>query len=304
MTRDNKISRRELMALLAKAGVAATGITLLGNCKSPTTPEQPPELPPPVAVSVLVRFYNHTQGYLGEKVFEGMSDSPLEVKISDCPYIGTVEPNRIAVREAAHGSWLGKLIEFSLGERLETAKFPKQNMEYDAFLMNKGNGTNYEILHSGRYYLGLQHSPNATWDREDHDATGPDEVPHEAMRQVRETLQYPWAKYMEFTELPPNVRGDFWVGYASGPGPSDLDEGGFSELCAWINPAAPIFRGDVNNVMKLRLFIEKICGHITLSYDNQGAMATYGYITDNNGINQIGKDLLAYSVVRDPVIVR
>jgi len=289
-----RIGRRDALRLTGQAGLAAAGTVLLGRCKGSTTPD--PE-PPPLAVDVLVRFYNHTQGYIGEKVYSGLSGSPLAIKVSDCPDISTVNPHLIAVREPINNGWLGRYIEYSWTGELFSTKYPKQNAEYAAFLMNSTHGTDYIILDSGTYYLGLLHGINATWDREDYDATGPDEIPREAMRQIKETLALPWIKYMDFTELSPYVRGDFWVGYAPGSNPELNLRGGFSEGCAWANPLVC-----ATDVMKLRVFIEQIFGHITMSYisgSTGGPTATYDRITDDNGINLTGRELLTYSLARD-----
>lgn len=286
------LSRRELLRLLGQAGTTAAGIAILGTCKgTPTSPG--PEPPKPVHSTVLVRFYNHTQGYLGEKTYNGTSDSLLPVKAGDCPDVSTVDMNRIAVREAAEGGWLGRRIEYSSTGQLKSTKFPTQDSEYDAFLMNKTNGADYGLIEDND---GLPHSPNATWDREDWYATGPDEIPHEAIRQIREVLVFPWAKYLELTELPPDIRGNFYVGYRVAPDAPEF-RGSWGESAAWVNPEVC---GD--DVLRLRVFIEMITGHLISKMGfgyNSTVPPTYEYITDNNGINEIGKDLLACSIVRD-----
>jgi hypothetical protein len=289
------LTRREFLGLAGKAGLVSGSVLLLGDCKSsPTSPPPPPPPPPPVHSNVLVRFYNHTQGYIGDRTYDGMSGSLLPIKASDCPDISTVNSDRIAVREAANGGWLGKLIEFSINGQLNSAKFPRQDMTYDAFLMNKTNGADYSLID---YNTGLLHSPNATWDREDVDATGNDAIPHEAMRQIKEALTVSWAKYMDFRELQPYVRGDFWVGYAPGPYPASNPRGSWSEICAWVNPQ--IIHDEIT---QLRVFVEMICGHIIIKEtfaSNYVNPPTYEYITNNNGLNEIGRDILACSVVKD-----
>jgi hypothetical protein len=292
--------RREILGLAGKVSIASAGAILLGGCKGTTTPEPPPPPPPPpVPVSVLVRFYNHTQGYLGEKIYDGMSDSPLEVRVSDCPDTSTVDLNLIALRTPIKNSWPGAYREFSKTGKLNKTIFPRENnTEYAAFLMNNTNGADYRIFDNATYYRGLYgHGPNATWDREDHDAPpGPDEIPHEAMRQIKDSLILPWVKYMDFTELQPDIRGDFWVGYGDS-GSNML--GGFSDICAFVDS-----RRATDNIIRLRVFIESIVGHITMCYDPGRAAIKYNYITDDNGINAIGIDLLAYSLARDLEYVR
>lgn len=292
-TKAGKIGRREVMQVACKIGLASAGAILLGGCKGSTTPDTEPPLPS-VPASVLVKFYNHTQGYLGEKIYNGMSETPLSIKVSDCPDLRTVDANLLAIREGIKNGWLGKYLEFSKTGQSTATKFPRQDAEYSSFLMNTTNGANYALLESGAYYLGLLHSPNATWDREDTDATGPDEIPHEAMRQIKESLVFPWAKYMDFAELQPYVRGNFFVGYLMRPTWYPYG-GGFSEGSAWVDPT--VFTDDI---LRLRVFIESIFGHLTMSYTpGQPPTVGHDYITSNSGINQVGKDLLAYSLVRD-----
>ncbi len=295
---DDRLSRRELLRQLGRGGLAAAGLVAMARCKGSTTP-QPPEPPPPaVRVNVLAKFFNHTQGHIGDREYSGLSDSPLVIKISDCPDISTVDPNRFAVREAAHGGWLGRLVEFSASGQLSLAKYPGQDMEYDIFLLNKTNNADYSLIeHNDGLYRGQ--TPAATWDREDHDASGPDEIPHEAMRQISQALTFPWAKYMEFTELQPFVRGDFWVGYLI---PYGIDyamsfRGLWSEIGASVNPEIC-----ADDILRLRVFIEMIIGHIVMKMNfasNYTTPPSYEYLTDNKGISLVGRDILACSVVKD-----
>lgn len=290
-----KLKRREFLGLLGQAATIVSGITIIGSCKggNPAGPNPPP--PTPVRSNVLVRFFNHTQGYIGEKTYAGMSDQVMAIKVSDCPDISNVDPNRIAVRKAANGGWLGSLIEYSPHGVLNRAKYPTTDSEFDAFLMNNTNGVDYSLIDNNR---GLYHSPNATWDREDHWATGPDGIPHEAVRQVKEALVFPWAKYMDFTELQPNVRGNIWVGYLyNNEAPYKTYRGSWSEGAAYVNPVVV-----VDDVMKLRVFIEMLIGHIVLKEGfayNSVLPPAYEYLTDTNGITALGKDIVACSVVKD-----
>ena len=289
-----KLKRREFLDLMGQAATAVSGITLLGSCKggNPAGPNPPPK---PVQSNVLVRFFNHTQGYIGEKTYAGLSDQVLPIKVSDCPDISKSDPNRIAVRKAANGGWLGSLIEYSTNGMLNKAKYPTTDSEYDAFLMNNTNGADYSLID---YNMGLFHSPNATWDREDHWATGPDGIPHEAVRQVKEALVFPWAKYMDFTELQPNVRGNIWVGYLYiNDAPNNTYRGSWSEIGVNVNPVVV-----TDDVMKLRVFIEMLIGHIVLKdgfASNRNSPPAYEYLTDINGITALGKDIVACSVVKD-----
>lgn len=292
------IRRREALRLAGKAGLAAAGAVVLGRCKGATTPD--PE-PPPVSVSVLVRFYNHTQGYIGEKVYSGLSDSPLAIRVDDCPDTRTVDSSRLAVREAAKGGWLGKHVEFSRTGQLSRAKFPKQDMEYDAFLMNITNGADYDLIdnHPSGYGGRTFHSPNATWWRDDDPGCdGPDEIPREAIRQIGEILVFPWARYMAFTEVttPPN----FFIGYLCPAEPPGNSYRGYAHSFAgWANPAVCRDQGHP----LLRVFLEQIFKHLTgclFAYEVAPAgMLTYEYITDESSLNTVGKDLLAYVPVKD-----
>lgn len=301
-----KLSRRDLLALMGKAGIAGTGAVMLGNCKgSPTTPPPPPPPPPPpVRSNVLVRFFNHTQGYLGEKTYSGMSESPLEIKVSDCPDTSTVDSSRIAVRKAANGGWLGSLIELSRTGKLNVARFPREDAAYDAFLMNTTNGADYDLIDNNpsSYHGKLFHSPNSTWWREDIYCFGPDEMPREAMRQIKESLLFPWAKYMDFREVPMDPMapaGDFFVGYVCPREyPGSSLRGHAHDMGAWVN--LNVCQNEGHPL--IRVFLEQIFKHITGCTQGEvapGSMLTYQYITNDVTINVVGKDLLAYVPVKD-----
>jgi hypothetical protein len=296
--KNDRIRRRDALRLAGQAGLAAAGSMLLGRCKGSTTPD--PE-PPPVAVDVLVKFYNHTQGYLGEKVYSGQSGSPLVIKVADCPDINTVDPNRLAVRETANGGWLGKYVEYSKTGQLTAAKFPKKVAIYDAFMMNITNGADYDLIdyHPSGYGGRTFHSPNATWLRDDDEGCeGPDDIPREAMRQIGEALIFPWARYMAFTEVttPP----DFFTGYLCPPNPPANTYRGYAHSFAgWVNPAVCKDQGHP----LLRVFLEQIFKHLTgCLFAHEVApvgMLTYQYMTDESSINAVGKDLLAYVPAKD-----
>ena len=293
---DGRLTRRDLLRRLGRGGLAAAGLAALAGCRGSSTPDTP-EPPPSVKVRVLAHFYNHTQGYIGDREYSGMSGSLLPIRIADSPEVSSVDPSRFSVRSASKGGWLGTRIEFSTTGQLNTALFPGQDAEYDVFLMNKTNGADYSLI-DGNSGLVAGQTPIGTWDREDHWASGPDEIPHEAMRQINQALAFPWAKYMEFTELAPNVRGDIWVGYMipeSDPGATF--RGAWSEGNAWVNPE--VCPGDI---LKLRVFIEMIIGHIVSKEgfaSNYASTPSYEYLTDPNGITPLGRDLLACAAVKE-----
>lgn len=293
-----RLTRRQLLGQLGRGGLAAAGLAALGGCKGATAPDTPEPPPPSVRVNVLAHFFNHTQGFIGDREYVGMSGTPLSIKIVDCPAVSSVDPSRFAVREAAKGGWLGKFVAFSKSGELTATKFPSQDMEYDVFLLNRTNGADYSLIDDNDgLYMGQ--TPKTTWDREDWDATGPDEIPHEAMRQIGQALTVPWAKYMEFTELAPFARGDFWVGYCI-PYSNEFAmgyRGAYGELNAWVNPEVC-----ADDVLRLRVFIEMIIGRLVLKYrfaSNFVSPPAYEYLTDVHGISPLGRDILACSIVKD-----
>jgi hypothetical protein len=252
-----------------------------------------------------VKFFNHTQGYLGEKIYEGMSESPFEIKVSDCPDTRTIDPNRIAVREAINGGWIGRKIGYSSGGKVANISIPRGNVAYDAFLMNTANGADYGLIdnHVSRYAGEMFHTPNARWWREDISGGGPEEAPREAMAQIKAALAFPWAKYMDFTEVPRDPykpAGDFFVGWNI---PDELPSSGWRgfthEFGVWVNPDLCQTQGHP----LFRVFLEFIFRHCTGCRGYTGEVApvgslTYQYISDDGGLNNIGRDLLAYVPVK------
>lgn len=294
----NQIGRREALRLTARTALAAAGTVVIGRCKGTTTPD--PEPPPPDPVEVRVRFYNHTQGYLGEKAYTGQAGTPLTVSVADCPDTTTVHPNRLAVREAVSNGWLGKLVEYSRTGQLLYANFPSRDSQYDAFLMNKINGADYDLIdnHPSGYGGRTFHSPNASWFRDDIDCGGPEEPLREAMRQISEALIFPWAKYMGFTEI--YSPADLIVGYRCfADPPGSLYRGYANSFQAWANPTACQDQGH----SFLLVFLEQIFKHLTgclFAFEvAPTGLLTYQYITDGSAINAVGRDLLAYVPVMD-----
>jgi hypothetical protein len=220
-----------------------------------------------------------------------MSENQVTIKISDLKPTG-VDLERIAIRQENFGN----LIVFSrTGEASFTA--PKQNTNYDIFLMNTSGMTKSEHYQKiddwvdrGAGILGVPR--NATWRREDRDDyTGPEGPIISAIQQLHDAVQYPWYNYGSLIKVS-SGGSNFGVGYAEAP----PGAGGYhSSDWAGVNPDKVISYN-----LRIRIFIEEIFELITGTAGLYAGTATYPLITDENGnLNQIGKELFAYVYVKD-----
>jgi hypothetical protein len=281
MIYKSRISRREFFK---KAGVAAGAATigsipLINACKGgSTTPSQ--------KVSVNVQFYNHTQGPQVEKTYEGISGDSFKIRISDLG-MTAVTATRIAVRQAGSREVLGSLIEVSRTAEV-SLRYPKNNENWEAYLMNSGNGAPYEIFD---YLISPPCERRIVpcvlqWHREDrNNATGPEEPILEAVRQLGEALNYPWKRYGSF--IKDDTQGVLNIGYCENPYCWGLDY-------VYIVPADWSTPED-----KLKGFINCIFKFVTLAILLNDHRQPYHVICDQNtgGLNAIGRDLLAYGYV-------
>lgn len=283
MINKNRISRREFFKKAGTVtGAAAIGsIPLINACKggstTPTTPSQ--------KVSVKIQFYNHTHGPQIEKTYEGMSGSYFIVKIGELG-IASVTSTRIAVRQAGNTETMGSLIKFSLTEEV-SLKYPEKNESWEAYLMNSGNGTSYDLIDRFEGFGSLVNPRNTPWHREDVEATGPEEPLLEAVRQLNEALDYPWKKYGSFIKTDNQGLG---MGYKTLGEPAHYDN-----YVIFIDPE---FWN--TSVEKLKGFINYIFREATLiGYFNR--VEPYNYICDQStgNLNAIGRDMMAYVYVRD-----
>jgi hypothetical protein len=281
-------------SFLKKAVTTLGSIILAGyigagmGCKSPTVPEPPPEPPTPTSVTVRATFFNHIQGPIGEKTYSGISGQSLVIKVSDV-YASNVDSQRIAVREAGSSSGLGKFVGFSRNREVSTT-YPKQNMDYDVFLMNTSAGADYQLIDNWIDKAGgvLEFNPNASWRREDKDGkTGPEEPINIVISALSDAINYSWRKYGSLTKV--SSGANFGVGYHGGWPPAY-----HSSTWAGLNPDYC-----KTDYCKLTVFNEEIFELLT-STDDLNGTNTWSLICDTTGrFNVIGRDLLAYVYVKD-----
>jgi hypothetical protein len=201
--RNGRLNRRDFLDLGIKGALAIGGAAILNNCGKHDNP-----VTPPGPVTLQFDVYNHTLGYRTSFTRNTMSDQNVNIKISDLGY-SDVDPERIVVREKN----MGKLAVFGrTGEANFTA--PRQNLNYDIFLMNKSNGTNYALMDNNIHGTSYLVKPRfATWYRHDEDGkTGPQEAIEEVVAQFNDALNLAWISYGKLTEV--NNNGDIKLGYA------------------------------------------------------------------------------------------
>jgi len=283
--KNASMTRREMLSFLGKTTGTIAGIGLGMRCSNPTTPE-----PPPVSVTVKAVFYNHTQGLLGEKTYNGMSRDPLTIKVSDLPSTEGVDQNRIAVRESANGGYLGEQKGFSKNKEVNIV-FPNQSMTYDVYLMNHGPTGSRHYQKIDNWNTPLITSPNAKWHREDRDGyTGPKAPINNVTWQLHNALQYSWAKYGSLNKV--GSGGEFGIGY----GYCNNWMAMHSKDWAGVYPDRV-----THNIFRLRVFNSEIFELITQTADIANDYNSYALITDpyTGNLNEIGRDLFAYAHVID-----
>jgi hypothetical protein len=292
----NRITRRRFLEQAARAagGAALGSLPLIqARCKGTTEPEPPP--PPARDVTISIKFYNHTQGELGEKSYSGKSGQPFGVSIGSLGYSG-VDTGRIAVRKAATRDAMGALVGFSRTGTV-ALQYPATDESWEAYLMNAGPQQEYQYIDDWVDYenLGwgaLKHPRNLAWIRGDSDAVGPDEPILEAFRQLGNALDYPWKVYGSYPQ-----RTGVEVGYAhllgSQQGPTYFL---LNDTFIWVDPEkAP------TDIDKLKWFIDAIFGYSTAVFGLPGNVDRNLTICDQatGNLNAIGRDLLAYVYVKD-----
>jgi len=275
--------RREFLKLAGTAlGGAQIGSTPLINtgCKGsgPNGPSGP--------VSVNIQFYNHTQGPLTERQYQGISCDLFIINPGQLGFSG-VDPLRIAVRKAGSGIELGRCIKFSdKGEA--RLKYPASNETWEAYLMNISNNAKYKLLDdwydSFSIWGRLQFGRNPRCQRKDLDGyTGPEEPILEAIRQVSESLDYPWKRYGSLTLI--SDLADFSIGYSSA--------GVNPDFCQTYGCRLREFTGKIFCILNDCTFGENNGRH------DPGILGHYISDSATGIINLAGKDLLAYSFVKD-----
>lgn len=281
MTLDRKINRRDFLKEAATvAGTAAiSSIPIIhSGCKG--GPADIPENP----VKVNVTFFNHTQGELGHRTYEGLGGENLSIKISDLGFSG-VDGSKMAVRRATGTpESLGGVVGFSkTGAAI--VSFPEKNEDWEAYLMNAG--ADYELIENQASFTSYVYARSLTWRREDIGVSGPEEPIIEAFRQVQEAISYPWKKYGELRQDP---NGAMSVGYRIQDEPAFISMGTYAPVYIRVSP-------EICNTdeLKLKYFIQSIF-RITTHSGNLGDQESHLSICNQQtgSLSPQGRDLTAY----------
>jgi hypothetical protein len=243
----------------------------------------------PVVLSFEV--YNHTQGFLTD--FKRTLDpgARVAIRMNELDVKGVGE-SRMVIREDR----FGKRIAFTQ-TRMVTFQAPKQDKNYSLYLMNASNGADYRIVDTwiNNNEGVLEYVPPLKWFLEDKNGfQGPEEVIRDAINQLNEALDFPWAQYGSLQRIDQRQNSSFGVGY----GYSRNQFGWHSPYWAGVNPDhCSTYK------MKLATFLEEIFELVTRLNDI-GGEDTASYITDpeTGNLNEVGKDLLAYVFVKDEKI--
>jgi hypothetical protein len=172
---------------------------------------------------------------------------------------------------------------------------PKQNTVYDVLLMNKSNGTNYELIdnQSTKWGGGILYQPrSATYCRSDQDGkTGPQEAIDNVIIQFNQALNLPWISYGNISKVDTYANIAIGYGYCMyGNGPV---RGFHSTDDILVNP--DVCRETNRNVQGV--FIEELFELLTDTSD------IHGRGSHVNGEDQYltieGQELLAYVYAKD-----
>jgi hypothetical protein len=244
-------------------------------------------------VNVRVVFYNHTQGPLGEKTYDGMSGDRLAITIRELGYSG-IDSNRIVVRKAAAREAMGELLYFSKSG-VAYLEYPDSNETWEAYLMNIG--TDYQL--ADMQLSGKLESRVLNWYRRDWDATGPEEPITEAFRQFNDALDHQWKKYGEFVKEGSGIRVD--VGYGLVDDPLALAWICFSSCDTMYIKVDPT--RCPSNANKVSWFVQSIFKLSTGAGFLLGAgipdVSRIICDEQTGALNTVGRDLFAYAYVRD-----
>jgi len=291
-----KLKRREFIQRSGKIIGGIAGTAVLGSlpminsgCKSATGPDEHKN------VTVTLKYYNHTQGPLGEKTYTSNGALDFTISIASLGYRG-IDSQRIAVRKSAEWGTMGNCIGFSKTGQI-TLEYPASDEVWEVYLMNAGNNANYS-LHDLWCDLGqstgrLRYGRVVHCQREDRGGIiGPSEPILEALRQINdEILSHTWKRYGSLDFSDPAF---FGIGYGVGsglPGHPDAWEVLYEKgEPTWIRVDPAIIQAykDRLNCFSLGLFsILTKTSEIDISDPAIG------------GFSPQGRDILAYAFVKD-----
>lgn len=288
-----RLNRREFLDRSGKIVGGLTGVGILSSlpiinsgCKG-NGPRDP--------VKVNITFFNHTQGELGQKSYDGLSGEYLEINVGSLGYDG-VDRNRIAVRKATgNRETMGELLRFSKTGSV-SPKFPENDENWEAYLMNTGNGANYNFIDDvvGQGNAGILQFPRGVaWNLGEGVGTlGPPEPIIEAYNQIQASLDFPWKKQGNFTQSESQglsmmyvIDPLFWI-----PGKATTDT-------IQVDPVrCPTYEE------RLKWFVGLIFGRVTGTYPFLGGEVPAHLTICNQStgdLNLKGIDLLNYVYVKD-----
>jgi hypothetical protein len=264
-------------------------VFLIACQKNSQEPKPLPESSDPVTLSFEV--YNHTQGYLMN--FESTLERGTQVTISLSELdVEGVDENRMVIREDRMGTRIAMsqngVVNF---------KAPKENKMYTLYLMNALNGADYRKVDTwiNANEGVLEYKSPLAWYREDKNGYhGPEDVIQDAIDQLNNALDYPWARYGNLQRIDQRKNSSFGVGY----GYCRNQYGWHSPYWAGVNPDYCL-----TYVTKLETVLEEIFELVTRLNDIGGKdTATLITDPDSGNLNEVGKDLLAYVFVKDEKI--
>ena len=265
-------------------------VVFLYACQNKSQAKRPAfQLPDSVILSFEV--YNHTQGFLMNFKRTVEQESQVTIRNSDLGVEG-VDVNRMVIREDRFGT----RIAFSQTGVVHL-EAPKDDKNYTIYLMNVSNAADYRKVDTWTNANEgvLEYVSPLKWYQENrNDFQGPENVIQDAINQLNDALDYPWAKYGSLQKIDQRQNSSFGVGY-----------GYCRNQFGWHNPYWAGVNPDhcLTFKMKLGTFLEEVFELITRLNDIGGKdTATLITDPDTGNLNEVGKDLLAYVFVKDEKI--
>ncbi len=239
-------------------------------------------------VTLFFDLYNHTQGFLKSFEKRAFQGETLKLHIDQFDVNG-VDERRIVVRE---GRMWRRVAYSRLGECELIA--PKTDTYYTIYLMNESHGADYRVVdvRVGLYEGNLQFPRKMKWFIENRDGfEGPVEPLREAIQDLNEALDYPWASYGQFLQVRNKSEAHFFVGY----GYCQDQYGWHTAKWAGVNP-----KHSLTKIFMLETFLEEVFELVT-STENIGEKDSVSIIADpkTGHLNAVGRDLFAYLFIKD-----
>lgn len=281
--RDRKLSRRDFL----KLNVITAGSLLAYSFNPPFQAETSQK---PLAVTITLRYINHTRGPYGKKIIETTSGSLITITPNDIAG-GHVDAKRVAVREEG----FGKLVGFSDNGQF-SFKAPAHDATYEIYGFNIRSRADYSLmdndtfagkgakLFKGKRFLVARRQD---W----HNVSGPEYLWAKVFGQLNYALKHKWATYGHIKRKGKAKTADFSYGYGI---PTDgIKTGG------WHQGDRIFVRADMIPIAIFRIALaeafELIC-----QVDDIGGKSTHKNIWDSGlNMNRKGRDLFAYVFVKE-----